>query len=283
MCEYLRQHFSLRSNFRKKIERTEFLSQGHLRLQDIFVFPTIAPHSTSGNEPEEHLVADENELTKSAYILVHGERLSGKTALCHHLFLRLVDQSSPVLYVDLERIRRTTPRRNFQENYTQQFHGDYALWNKEKNKTVILDNLTGASIAHLESAMEHFDRIIVTLSTDMFHAYYRDDDRLAKFKEFSILPLSHRKQENLIRKRLQLSGSEKPVLHSHIDAIENRINEVIINNRVLPRYPFYILSILQAREGFMPIICQSRHTGTAIIFSSLRTFLNPEYRSPMMR
>ncbi len=100
--------------------------------------------------------------------------------------------------------------------------------------------------------MEHFDQVIVVLSTDKFYAYYKDDDRLAEFKVIEILPLTHSSQEQLIRKRTELSGQGKPALDGHIDQIENQVNAIIINNRILPRYPFYVLSILQTYEGFMP-------------------------------
>ena len=56
----------------------------------------------------------------------------------------------------------------------------------------------------------------------------------------------------LIRRRLSLSGQDMPVSDGRVDEVENQVNAVIISNRILPRYPFYILSILQTYEGFMP-------------------------------
>ena len=37
-----------------------------------------------------------------------------------------------------------------------------------------------------------------------------------------------------------------------IDQIERNINGIIISNKIVPRYPFFILSILQTYEVFMP-------------------------------
>ena len=101
-------------------------------------------------------------------------------------------------------------------------------------------------------AIEHFDQVIVTLSTDTFYAYYKDENRLADFNAIEMLPLTHSKQEQLIRKRTELSGYDKLALDGQIDQIENRVNSIIVSNRILPRYPFYVLSILQTYEGFMP-------------------------------
>ena len=80
-----------------------------------------------------------------------------------------------------------------------------------------------------------------------------DDDRLARFRVVEILPLTHAKQEQLIRRRLSLS--DRPDTHvtdGRIDQVENQVNAVIISNRIVPRYPFYVLSILQTYEAFMP-------------------------------
>ena len=254
LIEQLRKNFTIRSDYRKEMEKTEFLSQKHIRLQDIFVFPSMSSYSVESDEHNiEKPVANEVELLGSNYVLVHGERLSGKTALCRSLFLMLVDKGVPALYINLDTINRRTARLQvFQDAYQRQFRGDFSLWEKQDHKVIILDNLSQRTIDHVTVAMEHFDKVIVMLSTEIFYAYYKDEDRLAKFMEIEILPLTHIKQEKLIRKRMEFSGQDKPVSDGQIDQIENRVNDIIINNRILPRYPFYILSILQTYEGFMP-------------------------------
>ena len=101
--------------------------------------------------------------------------------------------------------------------------------------------------------MEHFDRVVATTSSHTFYAYFRDDERLAQFRVVEILPLTHSKQEQLIRRRLTLADRrDMNVTDGRIDQIENQVNAVIIGNKVVPRYPFYVLSILQTYEAFMP-------------------------------
>ena len=254
VIEQLRKTFTIKDGFRQEMEKTDFLSQQHIRLQSIFVFPKLVSSPTRNDEEDtENIVKDESELLKNNYTLIHGERLSGKTALCRHLFLTIVDQSIPVLYLDLDTIDRKKASLDiFHDAYRHQFYGDYSLWEKQEGKVIILDNLSHRAIDHVILAIKYFDKVIVTLSTDTFYAYYRDDDRLARFKEIEIRPLTHSKQENLIRKRIGLSGQDKPVVDGQIDEIENRVNTIIINNKILPRYPFYVLSILQTYEAFMP-------------------------------
>ena len=253
LIEQLKNTFTLRGEFRQEMEKTEFLSQNHINLQSIFVFPRLSSFTTSARaESVEETIEDNQQLLRSKYVLIHGHELSGKTALCRHLFLSLVDDATPVVYLDLDVVNRKATPNVFRDKYERQFHGDYSLWEKQDGKAIILDNLSDRTIDHVTLAMEHFDQVIVTLSTDTFYAYYKDDDRLAEFKAIEILPLTHSSQEQLIRKRTELSGQSKSAMDGQIDQIENRVNEIIIDNRILPRYPFYVLSILQTYEGFMP-------------------------------
>jgi hypothetical protein len=45
---------------------------------------------------------------------------------------------------------------------------------------------------------------------------------------------------------------KKPLTDGRVDQEEKSVNSVIISNKLVPRYPFYVLSILQTREAFMP-------------------------------
>ena len=276
LIERLRETFTIKAEFRMKMEETEFLSQEHVSLQSIFVFPSLSLYAaTGGEENSEKTIEDTQQLLRNKYTLIHGEELSGKTALCRHLFLSLVDDAKPVLYVDLDTIGPRARLDVFRDEYQRQFHGDYTLWEKQSGKVIFLDNLSSAphAIEHVLLAVKHFEQVIVTLSSDTFHAYFRDDERLAQFCNVEILPLTHHRQEMLIRKRLSLSGHDIPISDGQVDEIENQVNAVIISNRILPRYPFYVLSILQTYEGFMPrdlFITSYGHCYHVLIIAHLR-------------
>ena len=252
LIKELRENFELRSVFREEMEKTEFLSKKHVELQSIFVFPRLSYNPTRNGRVTEKIVEDKEQLLGLGYALIHGDELSGKTGLCRYLFLSLVDEGKPVLYVDLDNLHKKPRIEVFREAYEKQFRGDYSLWEKQRDKTIILDNLTSRGIEYVTLAVEHFERVIVTLSTDTFLAYYKDDDRLVKFREIRIMSLTHNKQEILIRKRAELLDRDKILLDGEIDQMENQVNTIIINNKILPRYPFYVLSILETYEDFMP-------------------------------
>ncbi len=195
------------------------------------------------------------ELLEKKCILIHGEEMSGKTALCKYIFLELANKENPVLFIDLQDVEAKKPNdKIFQEVYQEQYEGDYYLWKDKPNKTIIFDNLSQNkhSIEHIVFAEKYFDRIIVSTSSNKFHSFFKDEDRLTEFDVMRIKYLSHVAQEELIKKRISVPMQQESPMHGTIDVMENHINSVIINNKLLPRYPFYILSILQTYEGFMP-------------------------------
>ena len=104
----------------------------------------------------------------------------------------------------------------------------------------------------IEQAKEKFTRIIATTPSDTFYSYFRDESRLADFRVLRIGTLTREQQEQLIRKRLEMMEGQQPVTDGRVDQEENEVNSVIISNKLIPRYPFYVLSILQTREAFMP-------------------------------
>lgn len=255
VVEKIRKTFSIKPDFRQAMQNTGFFSQEHINLQDIFVFPTLSLFQTNEHgSGVEVPITNAKELLKRKHVLVHGEQLCGKSALCRYMVLTLVKRSDPVIYVDLNDTNGRTTEEVFRVVYERQFNGDFGLWKEQANKTVVLDNLSSSphAINLVVLATKLCERVIVALSTENFFAYFRDDDRLAHFRAMEINPLTHNEQALLIKNRIELTGADRNSLYGKIDSIENRINAVIINKKIVPRYPFYVLSILQSYESYMP-------------------------------
>ena len=252
----LRNTFTLKPEFQEKTEKTGFLSRGHIKLEEIFVFPplTCYPLQSVNKKIQEEKITNETQLLEKKFSLIHGEEMSGKTALARHLFLFLAEKSDPVLYIDLEEISGKFQEKFLSNTYSRQFNGDYSLWKQQDNKTLILDNLSPApnSINFVVSVKDFFDRIIIISSSDVFNSFFRDESRLANFCEMKMELLTHIQQEQLIRKRLMLSDLGEPITDGFIDQVEKRINSIILTNKIVPRYPFFVLSILQTYESYMP-------------------------------
>lgn len=249
----IRINFTPKKEYISEISCTDFISQRkqNITLDDLFVFPSIY----SLGEKRTLIFEDANQIIDEKYVLIDGEGLSGKTALCVHIFLTLAKQQKPALLIDLKEIERKTPTEKVYEGiYRNQFRGDFSLWREQENITIIFDNLSDQrkSMDHIVFAKEHFRNVIVTVSSDVYSTYWMNEPHLADFTHIKINPLTQVKQEKLLRKWSELSDESQAITDGGVDQIENNINSIILSNKILPRYPFYILSILQTYEGFMP-------------------------------
>ena len=137
---------------------------------------------------------------------------------------------------------------------TRQFHGDFSLWNQQTDKTLVLENMTESPrmMRFIEQAKENFTIIITTTTSDTFYSYFKDENRLEDFRVLKIETLTREQQEQLIRKRLEMLEDQKPLTDGRVDQEEKVVNSVIISNKLVPRYPFFVRSILQTCEAFMP-------------------------------
>ncbi len=257
VIDKLRKTFTPKIEFIREMEETGFVSLEHIKLQDIFVFPTLSyyPPQAKHGILRVKTIEDQAELLIKKHVLVHGGEMSGKTAFGRYLFLSLAkDMSTPVLHIDLKEMPKNPSEKVFREAYNRQFYGDYIIWEQQEGKILILDNLSPDpnSIKLIELAKEIFDKIFITLPSDDFYSFFRDETRLSDFQEVRIEPLNRRQQEKLIRKRLELSDRSEPITDGIVDQTEDRINSIIISQKIVPRYPFFVLSILQTYEGFMP-------------------------------
>lgn len=272
----LRNNFLPKQKFLEDIQKTDFLSEKHIDLEQVFVFPTLSCYSTKPKEASviEEEITNEKQILEKRYVLIHGDDMSGKTALGRYIILYLISINQPVLCLDLKSISGRPREDVLVDAYYSQFHGDYLIWKNERDKTLVLDNLSHDSdlIDFVAFFQNHFDNIIVTLSSDIFISFFRDEKRLASFCEMKIEPLTHSKQEALIRKRLELSNSEETIADGKVDQVERQVNDIINVARIVPRYPFYVLSILQTYEGYMPndlSITSQGHCYYVLIVASL--------------
>ena len=254
VIDELRTKFDAKPQFLSEIRGLEFFAQckDKLVLDDVFVFPTLTYRDEKG---EVYYVDDEESILTEKFVLIVGDELSGKTALCHHLLLHLLEKNNRVLYVDLKEVQSRKPTNKLYEDiYSKSFRGDYELWCDNSSKTVILDNMTEHAncLDHIEYCQNKFDRIILTVSTDIHQAYFRTESCLAEFTQIDIRNLSRVTLEKMVRKWLMLSQESEAVSDELVDRTEQDILSILMSNSIFPRYPYYILTILQTREAFVP-------------------------------
>lgn len=253
----IRQTFEVREQYRREISMVEFISQNqeNIDLDSLFVFPNLSLEDRQPLNSPSQRILDFDKLLDLDCAIIRGIELSGKTTLCRKLFLHLVERKQPALLLDLAEINTRKPRPNLiYETYTKQMKGDYNLWSKSESKTIILDNLSPEKIDFLEYIQEHFQRIFVTTTTDNYLAFFTRDNRLTNFKRIEILQFGHFLQERLIRKWAALDPAARNISDrlpdGKVDQLERIVNSILYG-KVIPRHPFFILSILQTHEARM--------------------------------
>ena len=245
----------IRRDFEMKVSEVEFVSgnKEDIQLQDIFIFP----HLMGRENDLEILVRDFSHIWDSEkYYLLQGDDRSGKTTICRKMFLERIENNEPTLLLSGDEIRKYGHQDIIQRKFREEFDENYDVWKRKNGKMVIIDDFPIESGSEfLDFAKSFFDYIFVTVSDDQYAAYYRSQSFLSDFHILSLRPLRHAQQEELIRKWKGLGcgrGSQDAITDSAVDHLENTINAIVLRNRIVPRFPFYVLSILQTYEAFMP-------------------------------
>lgn len=241
--------FRLRKDYAHSFTETDFISQGKtdVRINDIFVFPNITTSDSSVNDFE-HM------LDMGKHIVVRGDYRSGKTTICRKLFLKQTALNTPVVMFSGRELTTTRQHEDLiRGKFHELFDGSFSHWQTLSGKMLIVDDLDSrTNLSFVSFAKEYFDSVILTISEDEYMAFFKDEQQLASFKILTIDSLKHGQQESLIRKWKALSDDR--VTDGAIDQLEDRLNSIVLDKKVVPRFPFYILSILQTYEAFMPQI-----------------------------
>ncbi len=276
VIETIRTTFTPKQEFLAHLRDTELPLGAPLALDDIFVFPHLTKRgrADAADAVTQHIVPNVSELLEEGHVLIDGDHKSGKTGLAKHLAQSLVNSGQPVMFADLGSGGGHLGDKYLPKLYCEQFDGDYTLWQKRENKTLVVDNLTESpkQLEFVTACCDRFDRVIALVSSDVFHAYLRDDTRYAQFQHLRIEPLTLVKQEELIRSRLRRMENKDALTDGFVDHVEDRVNSIILSNRIVPRYPFFVLSILQTFEAVMPrslTITSYGHCYFVFILSSL--------------
>ena len=256
LVDELRATFTPKPGFLKAIDDSELPSSQPVSLDDIFVFPNLAtqPRQVTSQRYQEDVLVSAGDLLDLKRAVVHGQDKSGKTALAKHVARKLIDMNEPVLLVTMDTAAGQLGRNFLRNLYESQFQGDFDLWKQQDNKTLLVDDMTETPqvLSFIEKHLEEFDRIYLFTSSDIYHAFLMDDVRTASFQIASLKPFTHTQQETLIRKRLATLNREDALAAGFVDQAENHVNSVIISNRIVPRYPFYILAVLHIYDTVMP-------------------------------
>lgn len=250
--EKIRGTHTVKPDFLNGLNTAPVSSTQPMPFDDIYVFPRLAYQyeDTDRDELCEETIESAEQLLSHNRIVVHGKERCGKTTLASHLALTLINNGEPLLLVDLDDDQQRLNERKLRESYSEQFDGDYNVWLRQSDKTIIIDGVSQdpKSLNFISKRLDDFERVVLLTSSDVYYSFLADDVRLADYREYFFKPLTHGQQEQLIRKGLATLDLKSPITDQLVDQAEKRVNSVIVTNKLVPRFPFYVMAILQTLD-----------------------------------
>ena len=242
------------ANFRLGVSELSFVQQENrtLRIDDVFVLPNIL--LVRGTE-ERQLKNLRDVLPVGEPTILRGPEQSGKSTVARKIWLNAWSSGNGALIVDGQDMRKGNPQQTVRRAFEHQINGDWRQWIEKDNTILIVDNAgVGWSPRFASYVEETFSSVLYTMTNDEYLAEVRNHSSLTTYRCLRLGTLTHSQQEELIQRWLGNRQDKRDIQgrHQRIDELEDHINAIIDKNRVVPRYPFFVLSILQTRELFMP-------------------------------
>ena len=244
-----------RPDFRQFLEQTDLTGDQEVRLSSSYVFGRVQSYDRSGSAELGSLegrISSIDKILERDKVIIHGEPMSGKTALSKMLCITQIEHDRPVLFIDAKKQSGRWNIREFRRLFQDQFIGSWEHWLSQPDKLIVIDDLSEDknAVKFLDSQSTTFRRIIITMDTDIYRTYYHADQKTYSYTEMQLREISRWHQEQIIRKTLrQTTGHD--ISDGAVDIVERKLNEVV-DTRIIPRYPFYVLSVIQALQVFMP-------------------------------
>jgi hypothetical protein len=268
-----------KTSYLHSIEKVSFVSasQDAVKLSDIFVWPELRCYSIQGVEEVieskvDTFLSDEKRLS-----IVKSIELGGKSSLAKKTFIEsatmdyfslLIEGETIFKRVDFDAIARDT--------FSKQYEGEYSDFQKSPRRLLIIDDYHHRiSPSFILWARENFTNILITIDDDEYITYYKDDQIFADFNVYSLKSFNRKKTFDLVTQWKELDTScniGTDDFDRQVDDLENKVRTIINKNHIVPSYPFFILSVLQAFDGFMPTdyqITAYGHCYTALITAQL--------------
>ncbi|MEA0553576.1 metallophosphoesterase [Lysinibacillus irui] len=235
-----------------------------VNLNDLFVFPDVEEIIKLDKEQEliENInISEVLDYNEESVILFSGEKDSGKSTLIKMLFKYKYGEDLYPMVVNAEDIKKdhTYNTENFityNFNYTYEKEGidEYLQLSKSKrilfiedwNKALFNEE---AKNRFLVNAVKYFSQVILFIDSESSPTNYFISGDL-KIRQFKILEFGHVKRDELIEKWINLGQEdyiERAKLLNEIDRYK-RAMEPILKNGFVPKYPLYLLVMLNSIE-----------------------------------
>lgn len=253
-------NYKLNKDFKKYLNDNEiFLSSPtskEIKLSDLFTFPKVEDISTNDLINSEVILSDDIE----GNLIFFGADQSGKTAILKQSYLNYYYNGYLPIYIDG---KKDITNMNVNQTIKNKYKKQYNFHNKDfddylnlpnNNKIIFIDNFHQITNKvdkkkFLEDLSGYSEHIILTADdiSSLDETIVSVDSKI-EFQKYTILPFGNVNREELIKKWFLFQGLEQDDLFEKTVVTHNRVSDIIGSNLV-PSYPVFITTILQALES----------------------------------
>lgn len=245
----------VKESFLKEIDAINFMSSTKdLTLNNTFVWPDFILLNSDWSQEE---IKWNNNLffqSKNNCSIIKGISLSWKTTIWIKIFFDSIAKKMTPLILNWINIVKWSNDFNklVKKEFEYQYNGDFEAFKNSKNNILIVDNFhEGISWRFINFAKSNFMKIIFLLSEDEYLSDFQKNEDLIWFNVYSIKFFNKQKQQDLICNWLKKESYDvEELFDKTFDEIEEKINDITTINHIVPRTPFYILSIIQSFDNF---------------------------------
>lgn len=242
-----------------------------IALEDLFVFPDLEASPEDGDEATtvqgDALI--QAAVSKHGFVL-QGDERSGRTSLLKHLYRRMFERNIVPLLVPAHRLTRATDDEieSLLDRLVEQQYGrsaDQYLQLPLSERALLVDDFDEVPIRSEKARQQLLSRlrsrcgILVLSVSDVFDATYLSDERDTKssyedLPKYRVLPFGHLSRAKLIRRWVTLDADEFLSSEDRIRRFDEAVKYVnfVMQWNVVPCYPIYLLTLLQAQKTTSP-------------------------------
>ena len=223
-------------------------------LETFFIYPELSVKDDDIKDPKkiksELLLEDFISFPKN--IIIYGSEQSGKTSLAKTFFKELL-KSTVYLPVYIQFKENET---GFIKNKLEKaISNQYQIKSDTLRKVIILDDFHKVNVKTQSKTLEDIksmtDTYCIIFVESVFQESIEREKLVKNFKHYSIRMLGHLKRNELIDKWIEFTNI-KNINYAANDELQEFINKTLLNG-VIPYTPFYILTLLAAKEDLLPM------------------------------
>lgn len=148
------------------------------------------------------------------------------------------------IYIDTSKYNKTIQHEKVLRNiFNEQYEGIFESYFQKDKKVVLIDNYNEkVNINFIKFLMNKFDYIIICTTDEKYNSYFVSDDNYKDFNICHIQAFNNKNTYKLLDKISKLKDDKGEELSDfNIEIMENQIKDVILDRKVVPTYPSYII------------------------------------------